>query len=170
MNSKQIAAFQHYLGLGPIRSLARAVEGCRSRGIFVSLSTLKRWSIRFGWADLLAKHDGLVGEVLLARSVGMQADQLTRDLHAVSVLKGRFLDRARVDPADPNLSAAERRRVVNVSLNDYLKLLTIEHDLLARVHPIAAEPAAENKVGGVDKGVLSARIADHAKRRYGLPD
>src|ERR1700674_148655 len=170
MHLSQQAALQYYLNLGADRSLVRTAKEFQWRGTRASPSTLKRWSRRFGWQRLVAQHDAQLGEELVRRSVLAQADQLYNDLKAVAWLKGRFADRAKLDPADPNLTKVERRRVVDPNLRDYLKLLRWERELRADL--IAGKVRKERLIATPGQALQSEEnaIPKWAYKRWGLPE
>jgi hypothetical protein len=130
MHERALKALAVYLGLGDKRSL-RLLEGhLRGQAAPVGLATLKRWSIKFGWAGEVAKYSREISFEIARDSIeGLEA-RAFGDLAVVRQAKYRCIEELLRDPNDPSLSAAQRRRLMNPTPLDYCRLLKMEHQLL----------------------------------------
>jgi hypothetical protein len=115
--------FRKYIERRGPRSLARLAEIEGSP----SLSTLKRWSIRYGWCALASLHDELMNQHLIAELVS------PRPLTALDLIeagKTSFYTRAELSKSDlEKLSEKDRRRALNPSVSDFCRLIRLEREL-----------------------------------------
>ena len=113
-----------YLNQEPRRSLTGLARVCQERGIKVSEATLKRWSTRFGWRRLVIEHDREAEKESLARSADHRIQSLVDRLLLIDCAKERYA--WLIDPEKADLTPAQRRRVNNVTLSDFLRILKLE--------------------------------------------
>jgi len=117
------SAYQRYFKLNE-RSLAKLAEENDSP----SLSTLKRWSIRYGWLTLAKVHD----EALTQRMLHDLVERRTlTTLELIAEGKKNFLNWARVDGDVRELSARERRHLSQPTVRDFIRLIRFEQELLS---------------------------------------
>jgi hypothetical protein len=102
----------------------------KERSFTVGLATLKRWSVQFGWASAVARHSNEVTTAMARASKERLAATMRNDLEAIRAAKQRCVHHLLLDPEDPSLSAAQRRRLRNPTVRDYCRLIKMEHQLL----------------------------------------
>jgi hypothetical protein len=124
-----LTALGLYLGIAPRRSLRALVQPCNDTGLRVSIATLKRWSTRYRWQDAVAEHERRVAQEFESKSAGVAQIEIA----IIKTLHERIRDWIQIDPFDPNLTKAERRRAFVPSLRDYEKLIRLEGELLDRL-------------------------------------
>ncbi|HLY01968.1 MAG TPA: hypothetical protein VKR56_05660 [Candidatus Cybelea sp.] len=113
-----------YLGQNARRSLRELAKECVAQGIKASLPTLKRWSTRFGWKQHVAEHDRAVTERSICQTVDCQAKAINAYLSLIDSAKNRYY--WLVDPENPNVTPAQRKRATNMTVSDYLRVLKME--------------------------------------------
>jgi hypothetical protein len=127
-------ALRLYLNQDSRRSLRRLAEECAQKGIKASIATLKRWSTRFGWRRLAAEHDRAAAEESMARTIDYRAQILEDRFKLIDVAKQRY--EWLIDPNNPNVTSAQRKRATNVTLSDFLRILTMEIDAVKTLHQL----------------------------------
>lgn len=132
MSERVNRALHLYLQLGDERSLPRLKAKLAEQGRSVGLSTLKRWSTTYGWAAQVEAYSREVVEGMIRESRAHQEEQMRVSIEAIWAAKDRFLKRALLDPDDPTLTPAERRRALRPTLRDYIRLLKAEREFFPR--------------------------------------
>jgi|GEM_PF-6919988 len=117
--------YQQYLLLGPERSLAKLAATNRPP----SLSTLKRWSTRYGWANLVALHEDLIAQRISSDLIETIAARVRTDSDLISIAKRNFYDRVVLDIDQVPLSKQDRRRILSPSVLDFIRLIKLEREL-----------------------------------------
>jgi hypothetical protein len=162
-------ALKLYLEQQPRRSLRQLAEECAQRGIKASVPTLKRWSARFGWQRLVAEHDGAALEESMTRSADYRAQILKDRLKQIDVAKQRY--DWLIDPDNPNVTPAQRKRATDVTLSDFLRILKMETDtvkLLRQLEASRQRDPARSKSQYADEEMHSA-VEALIRQRHGLP-
>jgi hypothetical protein len=125
-------ALEVYLQLGERRSLVRLRDELAKQGRPASLSTLKRWSFSYGWAAQVEAHSREVVEEMARSSYAHREGQIRRSIESIMAAKDRFRKRALLDPDDPDLTPAERRRALRPTLGDFIRLLRAEREFFSK--------------------------------------
>jgi hypothetical protein len=169
MPERVACAFDAYIALGHRRSL-KALEALGD-GQWPSraIATLKRWSVRYKWQQRLVAHERKVVAQMQSRFVEAMQRRVSNDLEAIEAAKERFYARVLLDPNDPNLTAAERKRALKPTLRDFLKLLRAEQLVWSTgmaTSSITKPQAAEERYTDEE---LEAMLRALAQVRHGLP-
>lgn len=130
MPERVALAFAAYVQFGPKRSLERLAATCEAVGVKAASATLHHWSVKYQWQRRIKQHDRMrVAEIEadLAQHYGAAVEH---DLSGLRAVQDRFIARLAIDPADPRLTRAQRRRAVTPSFRDFRKALEIERMLL----------------------------------------
>ncbi len=174
MPERVARAFGIYLQLRPKRSLEKLVLACQNTDELVSIATIKRWSVRYGWARrvVLNRRRVVLNRRRVARkienhAVSEAARSLKYDLRALGALRSRFAARLLIDPGDPNLTQAERRRALRPSFCDFRHSIELEKRLL-RGSP-SPTIVADSVTSKYSKQEVIAMEAALAHVRYGTP-
>jgi hypothetical protein len=133
-------ALQLYLAQDK-RSLKRVAEECAKHSIKASLPTLKRWSARFCWRSRVTEHDQAAAQESQARSIDYRVQLLTDRLRLIDIAKSRF--EWLLNPENPALTPAQRRRATNATLSDYLRILKMELDAFSLLHVLEASESRQ---------------------------
>jgi hypothetical protein len=158
-----------YLNQDSRRSLRQLAEQCAQHGIRASLPTLKRWSARYHWQQLVAEHDRAAAEQSMARTIDSQARAMQAHLKLIDSAKQRHY--WLLDPNNPNLTPAQRRRATRVTISDYVKILKMENELYKRLERFEAMRSAvpETPTRTYTAQELDAMMRALAEVRHGLP-
>jgi hypothetical protein len=159
-------AFKLYLNQEPRRSLRRLAEECARNGVKASEPTLKRWSTHFGWQRHVADHD----QALAEQAKSITHDQRRRAIDAQLKMLYAALDRydLLVDPHNPRLTPAQRRRATVPTVRDFLKIIEIEERLWKQLEAATpAEPERSKQTYTAEE--LDAMMRALAEVRHGLP-
>lgn len=154
-----------YIDLGPNRSLERLSYACKDAGIKASLPTLKRWSKRYGWQAYVQNHERARCAAIESDIYSKMQEDIRTDIAAIEAAKSRFRERVLLDPNDPTLSRAQRRRALCPTLNDYIKILKLERVLYASI--VSESPPSRTLQCTPEE--LDAMVQALATVRYGLP-
>lgn len=162
-------ALKLYLDEENRRSLRLLVGKCAQHGITASLPTLKRWSARYHWQQLVVEHDQAVAEQSMARTIDSQALAMQAHFKLIDTAKRRH--DCLLDPSNPMLRPAQRRRATRVTVSDYVRLLKMEDELYKRLERFetigSAEP--EKPTNSYTPQELEAMMRALAEVRHGLP-
>jgi hypothetical protein len=163
-----------YLGQDCRRSLRQLAEECVQHGIKASLPTLKRWSSRFGWQRAAIEHDQRVAEESQAKSIDYRAQILHDRLKLIDFAKSRY--EWLIDPDNPEVTPAQRRRATNVTLPDYLRIVKMEFDAVKLLRMLEASRAREpSRPQPVQPDVyemdykVKAEVDAYIRKKHGLP-
>lgn len=169
MSSSARNALNLYLEQDSRRSLRQLAEECVQHGIKASLPTLKRWSTHFGWQRLVAEHDRAAAEESRARSVDYRAQILHDRLKLIDVAKKRH--EWLIDPNNPDVTPAQRKRATNMTVSDFLRIIEIEIDTVKLLreleHSKRPEPAKPRAHYSHEE--MSAAVDALIRQRHGLP-
>lgn len=166
MSRVVIEALKLYLDQRPRRSLRQLAAMCTEADIKASLPTLKRWSARYGWMRLCWEHD---------KSLAEQAKSVTQEQRkgaAETIVAG--IDRALerycwlIDPDNPSVSPAKRKRATDMRVTGFLKLLEVERHYIALLNTLERDPQAETKQTYTEEE-QTAMMRALAEVRHGLP-
>lgn len=162
-------ALRLYLNQTSRRSLRQLAEECTLNGIKTSLPTLKRWSVRYGWQQQVAEHDHAVAEQSMAANVDYRLRAMQAQVELIDSAKQRY--HWLLDPNNPNLTPAQRRRATRITVSDYVKILKMEDALYKRLERFEAMKAAapETPTRPYTPQELDAMTRALAEVRYGLP-
>jgi hypothetical protein len=162
-------ALKMYLDQEPRRSLRQLAGECANHSIKASLPTLKRWSVRYRWQQLVAEHDRAATEESIAKTIDFQARAVQAHFKLIDSAKRRY-DWI-LDPNNPNLTPAQRRRATRVTVSDYVRLLKIETELYKRPEHFEARRSVdpEEPTGSYTDEELHVMIRALAQHRHGLP-
>lgn len=109
MPERVAGAFKGYIELGPGRSLktlaAKQPYGSKA------IAMLKRWSVRYHWQARLAAYERETVAQMEAEFNRVMQSKIRSQLEAINAMQERFYERVLIDPNDPSLTAAQRRRV-----------------------------------------------------------
>lgn len=139
-------ALADYLELGSRRSLVRLAEHYGHDG--PSIATLKRWSPRYCWREHAEAHDRAFVAAMDVRLRERAQQQICNELEAIAAAKERFYERVVLDPDDPALTPAQRRRALEPTLADFGRLLKLERMLLPQ---LAEDRPKTPDAGGEEK-------------------
>jgi hypothetical protein len=162
-------ALKLYLSQNARRSLRELAKECAAKGIRASLPTLKRWSARYGWQQLVADHDRAAAERTMSQAVEYQAHAMNAYFKLIDSAKSRYY--WLVDPDNPNVTPAQRKRATTMTLSDYLRVIKLEMEAVKLLKTSTAATATESeKVTTVytdeEVQIMTAALAEH---RYHLP-
>jgi hypothetical protein len=163
------AALELYLNQDSRRSLKRLAETCSTHGVKASLPTLKRWSARFGWQQRVAEHDRVAVERVISQTVDYQAQAMNAYFTMIDSAKNRY--HWLIDPNNPNVTPAQRKRATNMTLSDYLRVLKMEIEAMRLLKTSSAgramEPESPTTVYTEEEvRIMTAALAEH---RHHLP-
>jgi hypothetical protein len=158
-----------YLDEETRRSLRLLVGKCAQHGIKASLPTLKRWSARYRWQQLVAEHDRAAAEQSMAITVDHCVRTVQAHLKLIDSAKRRY--DWLLDPDNPDLTPAQRRRATHITVSDYVKVLKVEMELYKRLERSEAKRAAasERPTNSYTTQELNAMMRALAEVRHGLP-
>lgn len=162
-------ALKLYLNQDSRRSLRRLAEECAERGIKASVPTLKRWSARYGWQQHVAEYDQAVAEQSMAATVDNRVRAMQAHFKLIDSAKRRC--DLLLDPNNPNLSPAQRRRATRMTVSDYVRLLKIETELYKHLERFDATRLRdpEKATSSYTDEELHVMIRALAQYRHGLP-
>lgn len=135
MPERVALAFSAYVQMGHRRSLERLVFLCREIGVKAASATLRRWSVRYEWQLLLQQHDRRRVAEIEASLAHDHSRMVERDAYGLRAVQDRFLSRLLIDPDDPSLTRAQRRRAMNPTFRDFRKAVELERMLLHTAEP-----------------------------------
>jgi hypothetical protein len=167
MPERVASAFEAYIALGPKRSLRSLAAMKEFETIGKAIATLKRWSVRYHWQARLTAHEREVVKQMEQQFKDALLDKRQIDLNAIEAVKERFYMRVTIDPNDPNLTAAQRRRALNPTLLDFCRIIQIEQVLFGRLVQARAKPEAAGERYTDEE--LQAMMRALAQVRHGLP-
>jgi hypothetical protein len=158
-----------YLGQESRRSLRQLAEDCAHNGIKASLPTLKRWSARYRWQQRVVEHDRAAAEQSMSQIVDYRIKAMQTHFKLIDSAKQRYY--WLLDPNNPNLTPAQRRRATRVTVSDYVKVLKIENELYKRLERFEAmrSVAPETPTRPYTDGELRVMMRALAQYRHGLP-
>jgi len=110
---------------------------------------------------LLKEHDRIASAEILNLTLNQAKRRYVSDLESIEASKGRFRDRVLVDPDDPCLTPAQRRRALNPTLKDFIKLVKLERLILS--DPVVASSKAESE------HISMSESDEECRARWGLP-
>lgn len=162
-------AFKLYLNQDSRRSLRRLAGECTQHNVKASLPTLKRWSARYRWQHHVAEHDRAMLEQSMARTIDTQAQALQAHFKLIDSAKRRY--DLLLDPSNPNLSPAQRRRATRVTVSDYIGLLKIQTGLYKHLERFEATRSRdpEKPTSSYTDEELHVMMRALAQYRHGLP-
>jgi hypothetical protein len=126
-------AFSRYASAGHRRSLERLVPACREAGVKAAIATLRRWSVRYGWQRQVKQYDQKRGAEIMASLARANSDALSNHVSRLRTLQDRFVERILIDPEDPRISVAERRRALHPTFRDFRNAVKLERELLGTI-------------------------------------
>jgi hypothetical protein len=135
----------------------------------VALPPLKRWSARFAWQRLVAEYDQATVEQSIAKTIDFQARAIQAHFKLIDSAMRRydFL----LDPNNPNVTPAQRRRATRVTVSDYIRLIKMEAELYKRLERretiTSGDP--EKPTSSYTDEELHVMIRALARYRHGLP-
>lgn len=158
-----------YLEQRSRRSLRRLAAECAQHGIKASLPTLKRWSVRYGWQQLVVEHDRAAAEQSMATIVDYRVKAMQAQFKLIDSAKKRHY--WLLDPNNPSLTPAQRRRATHPTVSDYIRLLKMEDQLYKRLERFEAMRSAvpETPTRSYTAQEIDAMMRALAEVRYGLP-
>lgn len=128
MPSQILHCFKLYLRIEAPRSLSALT---RLPGQDVpSIATLKRWSVRYGWAELVNVLDESVAQQMA--SVFQETSQGHSDGPAFQVIltaKQAFYSRLARDVQKLAAGGKNPRVFLKINVRDYIRLIRLEHEL-----------------------------------------
>jgi hypothetical protein len=162
-------ALKLYLDEEARRSLRLLVEKCAEHGIKASLPTLKRWSARYHWQQLVAEHDRAAAEQHMSQIVDYRVKAMQAHFKLIDSAKRRC--DLLLDPNNPNLTPAQRRRATRVTVSDYVEILKVENELYKRLERFEAirSAAPETPTRPYTAQEIDAMMRALAEVRHGLP-
>ena len=151
------------------RSLRQLAAECVQRGVRASVATLKRWSARYDWKGYTAEHDRAALEQNIALTVDFRLQAMQAHFKLIASAKRRYY--WILDPSNPNLTPAQRRRATRVTVSDYVRLFKIEAELYKHLKRFAAKRSAdpEKPTASYTPQELEAMMRALAEVRHGLP-
>jgi hypothetical protein len=149
-----------------LRSLAGE---CSKIGIKVSVPTLKRWSVRYGWQKLAADHDRATTAASMGSSLNRCVQAASSDFRLIDLAKTRIY--SLIDPNGANVSPTQRRRANRPTVSDYCRLVKLETALYERPERLGAARSAEpeSPTGTYTDEELRVMMRALAQYRHGLP-
>lgn len=87
MNERQTQAFEHFERLGPMRSLAQT-----SKELNIPYNSIRRWSCRFKWIDLIDRHARELAEKARKELDATYIEAKNNDLKTCLSIKSKFLE------------------------------------------------------------------------------
>jgi hypothetical protein len=162
-------AFKLYLAQTCRRSLRRLAKECQARDLNASIATLKRWSVRYGWQRLVAEHDRAAAEKSMAITVDHRVRAMQAHFKLIDSAKQRHY--WLIDPNNPNVTPAQRKRATHMTVSDYVRLLKMEDQLYKRLERLEAirSAAPETPTTSYTDEELHVMIRALAQYRHGLP-
>lgn len=94
-----------------------------------SLSTLKRWSSRYGWRALASLHDQAITQRMSTDLLDAIRAQARKNSDIISIAKDNFYERVAIDTEMAGLCKKDRRRVLTPSVLDFVRLIKLEREL-----------------------------------------
>jgi hypothetical protein len=162
-------ALKLYIDQDARRSLRQLAIECPQRGIKASLPSLKRWSVRYGWQRLVAEHDQTAAEKSMAITVDHRVRAMQAHLKLIDSAKQRHY--WLVDPNNPNVTPAQRKRAMHMTVSDYVKVLKMEMELYKHLERFEARRSAtpETPTRTYTAQEIDAMMRALAEVRQGLP-
>jgi hypothetical protein len=159
-------ALKLYLDQKPRRSLRQLVAMCAESDIKASLPTLKRWSTLYGWMRVCYEHDKSLAE----QAASVTEEQRKGAAETIVAAIERALERYYwiIDPDNPSVSLAKRKRATDMRVTDFLKLLEVERHYVALLNTLERAPKAEAKQTYTEEE-QTAMMRALAEVRHGLP-
>jgi hypothetical protein len=114
MEPHQQKVFEMFVHLGPERSLTKLLAICNDNGISVGEATLKRWSSKFKWQDLVTRTEQEISNRIANEAMPMHVRSMAKDLDVIEQLKEDFRERVK------------NKEIKVDTLADYALLLKIE--------------------------------------------
>jgi hypothetical protein len=105
----------------------------------------------------------------MAKTIDSQARAMQAHFKPIDSAKRRY--DWLLDPNNPNLTPAQRRRATRISVSDYVRLLKMENELYKRLERFEAKRWAdpEKPATSYTPQELDAMMRALAEVRYGLP-
>jgi hypothetical protein len=119
-----------YLALGDSRSLVRLHAELKLSLIAVSIATLKRWSVRYNWAERVEKHSNEVVAAIELASREHLARKLRHELGEIHGAQSELMTEILTNTIGPSPGVPRHRKRRELSVRDFCRLLKAEHDLL----------------------------------------
>lgn len=117
----------------------------------------------------VAEHDQAVAEQSMARTIDSQARAIQARLKLIDSAKRRhdWL----LDPNNPDVTPAQRRRAMHPTVSDYVRLLKMEDGLYKRLERLETIGSCETETPTTSctDEELHVMIRALARYRYGLP-
>lgn len=168
MPSPVAEAFFAYCALPERRSLQRLAAMYRARGNGPAVASLKRYSAKYRWQERAHAHDLKTVGAMEERFNEAMGDRIRSDVQAIAAAKQRFYDRC-VDPDDPALTPAQRRRALSPTLTDFVRLLKIEGMLLASIPEVSKLESAGDKKSNFTEEEVAVMMNALTRFRHNLP-
>jgi hypothetical protein len=158
MDPAQQRVFQMYVGLGPERSILKLLAVCKEAGIDTSEATLKRWSSKFKWTDLVTRTEQQISNRIAEEAMPLHVKNTQKDLDIIGQLKEKFY--ARVEAGE-----------IKIDLADYVLLLKTEA-------LIVGDPTERKEIVNTDKHTVEVHMTNEqmadfmrfdAIQKHGLP-
>lgn len=119
--------YREYLALGSNRSLKSVARRSGSP----SIATLKRWSVRYDWRNLVAVYDKLLAKEL-AKFFEDQLKELNRpNVLTLTVAKQAFYNRVADDIQTLVAAGKNPNRFLKITVQEYIRLVRLERELHA---------------------------------------
>ena len=161
-------ALKIYLDQTSRRSLRQLAQECPAHGIKASIATLKRWSALYNWQQQVREHDRALAEQSMAATVDYRVRAMQAHFKLIDSAKRRY--DLLLDPNNPSLTPAQRRRATRVTVSDYVKVLKMENELYKRLDRFEARSGdPEKPTSSYTDEELQVMISALAQYRHGLP-
>jgi len=143
MPERVASAFKAYVELDSRRSLktlaAKQPRGSRA------IAMLKRWSVRYNWQARLVAHEREIAAEMGDEFNKAMQRKISSHLEAINAMQERFYERVLIDPNDPSLTAAQRRRALRPTVRDFYNLIKIEKLIMGGNGQSFSRPASHNR-------------------------
>jgi len=128
MSLEQSDIFNRYAALGAERTLDALFTSLRDDAKYahVTRRQLARWSAQFHWSDLVRQVNDAAVESATKAIAPIIASMVAEQIDALHRVQRRFIERLAIDPADPDLSDDQRRRVIDPDFRDFQDAIRTE--------------------------------------------
>lgn len=131
MPSQILDCFKLYLLMEAPRSLA-ALSRLPEQDV-PSIATLKRWSVRYGWAELANVHDESVAQQMAsAFQENVEGYINGPAFQVILTAKKAFYSRLAHDVQKLAAGGKNPRLFLKINVRDYIRLVRLEHELRAK--------------------------------------
>jgi hypothetical protein len=134
-----------------------------------SIATLKRWSVRYSWQQKVADHDQAVAQQSMTIAINDQLRAVRAHFKLIDSAKKRY--QVLADSDKPDATRARRKRVLKMTVSDYIRLLKAEDVLykrLDRLERIRSHGPVSPTSPYTDEEI-EVMLSALARYRHGLP-